>query len=153
MFEQYFFFGWLLQERFCRCVVYVKKRMLEKKIRLKKKRENMGKIDKKWEKKKWNEMKLEKVKIEKQNESNGKSTRMSSKTLCLTASHANQKKKICVWYVFSWTKTHQTDQNAHEFIHIIFVCFGFVRRKLIKQSTAPPNNVTSCVYILNYCKY
>lgn len=55
----------------------------------------MGKTDKKCEKK--NEMKLEKVKIEKQNESNGKSTRMSSKTLCLTA----QKKNLCVWYVFS----------------------------------------------------
>lgn len=40
----------------------------------------MNRNSKKTEKKK----KLEKVKIEKQNESSGKSTQMSSKTLCLT---------------------------------------------------------------------
>lgn len=77
-------------------VLFMSRRECSEKNYVRQKTRKYGKNRyKKWEKK-WNEMKLEKVKIEKQNESNGKSTRMSSKTLCLTASHANQKKKLCV---------------------------------------------------------
>lgn len=54
LFEQCFFFGWLLQERFCRYVVYVKKRMLEKKYVWK--NEKIWEKSIKNEKKKWNEI-------------------------------------------------------------------------------------------------
>lgn len=73
----------------------------------------MGKTDKKCEKK--NEMKLEKVKIEKQNESNGKSTRMSSKTLCLTA-----QKKICVCDMSLVKPKHTKLIKMHTNLYILY---------------------------------